>query len=85
MSARKHKLSKKGKARLAGYTILGLAVLGVAFLVFLGTKGVQFLLDDSDKRLEYQKFIEPVVIVETEDEESGYITQITVMQIEKKK
>ena len=25
------------------------------------------------------------VIVETEDEESGYITQITVMQIEKKK
>ncbi len=64
MSARKHKLSKKGKARLAGYTILGLAVLGVAFLVFLGTKGVQFLLDDSDKRLEYQKFIEPVVMLD---------------------
>ena len=64
MSARKHKLSKKGTARLAGYTILGLAVLGVAFLVFLGTKGGQFLLDDSDKRLEYQKFIEPVVMLD---------------------
>ena len=55
---------KRRRVRAVGYTFLTLALLGAIFLVTLGVKGVLWLTDDSDERLEYQKYLEPVVMLD---------------------
>ena len=62
METTKEQSKFQKKEKLLGYIIICLAIIGAISVVVLGVKGVQYLFDDSDERLKYQKFIATVVM-----------------------
>lgn len=78
---------KQKKQNILGYAVIALALVGAVTLVFLGVKGVSSLLDDSDKRLEYQKLIatmvmqDPVAFDDIKDASEDFLLQSAVWAV----
>lgn len=78
---------RKGNSKLAfplGLIIILFAVVGVIFAVSSGINGVKNLTDNSEKKLEYQKMLIPVVMFDPgtfDDASAANINQLTVCAV----
>ncbi len=78
---------RRGNSRLAfplGLIIIIFAVIGVIFAVSSGINGVKNLTDNSEKKLEYQEWLVPVVMYDPDmfdDVSSADINQLTVCAV----
>ncbi|MBQ8026838.1 MAG: hypothetical protein IJ261_01830 [Clostridia bacterium] len=78
---------RKGQSKLAfplGLVIIIFAVIGVIFAVSAGIDGVKNLTDNSEKKLEYETMLIPVVMYDPDmfdDVSSANIDQLTVCAV----
>ncbi len=78
---------RKGQSRLAfpiGLIIIVFAIIGVVFAVSAGVDGVKQLADNSEKKLEYEEMLIPVVMYDPDmfdDVSAANIDQLTVCAV----
>ncbi|HBL41383.1 MAG TPA: hypothetical protein DDY98_07410 [Ruminococcaceae bacterium] len=78
---------RRGNSKIAfplGLVIIIFAVIGVIFAVSAGISGVKNLTDNSEKKLEYQEWLVPVVMYDPDmfdDVSSADINQLTVCAV----